>query len=64
MEEIDIWRSANHMVRQYGVNAGYEAGRKAGDLLKAGDKEGFEVWRSIARAIEEMIATTGSRQLT
>jgi len=57
MEEIDIWRSANHMVRQYGGNAGYEAGRKAGDLLVAGDREGFEVWTRIAKAIEAVTAT-------
>lgn len=52
MEEIDIWRSAHLMIRQHGEQAGYEAGRRAGDLLKAGDSIGFEVWVKIAKAIE------------
>jgi len=54
MDEIDIWRSANLMIGQYGERAGYEAGRRAGDLLKAGDSKGFETWMKIAKAIEMM----------
>jgi len=42
------------MIGQYGERAGYEAGRRAGDLLKAGDSKGFETWMKIAKAIEMM----------
>ena len=52
--EIDIWRSANLMVRERGENAALEAAQRADAMLEQGDTEGCAVWKRILRAIEEL----------
>jgi hypothetical protein len=52
--DLDIWRSANLLVKQHGQDAPIEAAMKADAMLEAGDLDGAATWKRILRAIEEL----------
>ncbi len=52
--DIDIYRSANELIKQFGDAADIEAAMKADERLAAGDMEGEAVWLRIVKAIEEL----------
>jgi len=52
--DIDIWRSANVMVKRYGEDAALEAAKRADELLEAGDTGGCAVWKRIVAAVEHL----------
>ena len=52
--EIDIWRSANELIKQHGDLADIEAASRADALLAKGDHEGQRVWLRILKAIDEL----------
>ena len=52
--DLDIYRSANELIKQYGDAADIEAAMRADGCLAAGDMEGEAVWLRIGRAIEEL----------
>lgn len=52
--DIDIWRSANVIVKQYGEDASVQAAMRADDLLAAGDTNGCAVWKRILQAVQEL----------
>ncbi len=54
MDDIDIWRTANEMIKLYGEDAEFKAGLRADKLLDLGDTEGFHVWKRIALAIADL----------
>lgn len=54
MEQLDIWRAADMMLRLYGYDATIRAAMRADALLDQGDSEGFFVWKRIARAIDDL----------
>ena len=54
MEEIDVWRSAQQLMKQYGADAAIIAAMRADALLEGGDTEGFRTWQRIAAAINEL----------
>jgi hypothetical protein len=54
MNELDIWRAANILVKQYGAGAVFIAAKRADALLEQGDAEGCVVWVRIARAITDL----------
>ncbi len=56
--DLDIYRSANLLVKQHGENALIHAAMRADAMLEAGDLEGLAVWKRILRAVEEMGNTT------
>ncbi len=56
--DIDIWRSANVLVKHHGQNAPIRAAMRADAMLEAGDMDGYAAWRRILRAVEEMGNTT------
>ena len=56
ISELDIYRAANLLIRQHGVDAEIEAARKADLILDRGDAEGQRVWLRIKRAIVELQA--------
>jgi len=58
-EEIDIYRSAELYIDQYGADASVQAAMKAGAMLERGDMEGASVWRRVARAISELQEIAG-----
>ena len=52
--DLDIYRTANLMIRQHGSQAEMEAALKADALLDAGDVEGSATWRKVLQAIQEL----------
>ena len=47
--DLDIYRSANVLVKQHGQDAPIEAAMRADAMLEAGDLDGLAVWRRILR---------------
>jgi hypothetical protein len=54
--DLDVWRAANMMIKEHGVEAELEACRMADRLLGWGDRDGQLVWLRIKRAIAELQA--------
>jgi hypothetical protein len=54
MEEIDIWRSANQLIKSYGDKAAEVAAGKVVEYSKTEDAEGMTAWVSIMLAIREL----------
>ncbi len=52
--DLDIYRSANELIKQHGEVADIEAAMRADECLAAGDMEGEAVWLPIVKAIEEL----------
>ncbi len=53
--DLDIYRSANLLVRLHGQDAPIQAAMRAGELLDKGDLDGYAVWKRILRAVEELL---------
>ena len=54
--DLDIFRSANELIKQHGDAADIEAAMRADERLAAGDMEGEAVWLKIVKAIEELLS--------
>ena len=54
--DIDIYRSANELIKQFGDAADIEAAMRADELMDTGDMEGEAVWLRIVKAVEELLA--------
>ena len=54
MEEIDVWRSAQLLLKRHGPDAWLIASQRADALLENGDADGFHAWVRIGRAIKEL----------
>ena len=54
MERIDIYRSANLLIKKHGDDAVIEAAMRADSMLDKGDLDGARVWKAIVKAIEEL----------
>ena len=52
--DLDIYRSANVLVKQHGDDAPIEAAMRADAMLEKGDVEGYAVWKRILRAVGEL----------
>ncbi len=52
--DLDIYRSANVLVKQHGQDAPIHAAMRADTMLASGDLEGQAVWKRIVRAVEEL----------
>ena len=59
MEEIDIWRSANQLIKTYGDKAAEVAAGKVVEYSKTDDAEGMAVWVQIST---HPAGTTGRRR--
>ena len=51
---LDIYRSANLLVKRHGEDAPIHAAMRADAMLEAGDLDGYAVWKRILRAVEEL----------
>ena len=51
---LDIYRSANVLIRERVADAAIEAAMRADAMLEKGDLEGRVVWKRIVRAVEEI----------
>ncbi len=52
--DLDIFRSANLLVKRHGEDAPIEAAMRTDAMLEAGDLDGYAVWRRILCAVEEL----------
>lgn len=49
---IDIWRSANELIMQFGDAGDIEAATRADAMLAKGDLDGQRVWLRILQAVD------------
>ncbi len=54
---LDIYRSAQVLVKQHGTDAPIHAAMRADAMLEKGDLDGYAVWRRILGAVEELQGT-------
>jgi hypothetical protein len=54
LPDLDIYRSANLLVKRHGEDAPIHAAMRADAMLEAGDLDGYAVWRRVLRAVEEL----------
>ena len=54
--DLDIYRSANVLVKRHGSDAPIHAAMRADELLDKGDLEGYGVWKRIVKAVEELLS--------
>ncbi len=52
--DLDIYRSAQVLVKHHGQDAPIEAPMRADAMLEAGDPADYAVWRRILRAVAEL----------
>ena len=52
--DLDIYRSANELIKQHGEDAPIHAAMRADELMETGDMDGRAVWLRIVRAVEEL----------
>jgi hypothetical protein len=52
--DLDIYHTANLLVKQHGDDAPIHAAMRADAMLEAGDLDGYAVWKRILRAVEEL----------
>ncbi len=57
VSDLDMWRSANILIKQHGEDAAIHAAINVDELLAKGDVEGTKVWNRIMRAIPRLLAT-------
>ncbi len=55
--DLDIYRSANLLVKRHGEDAPIEAAMRADAMLEAGDLDGYAVWKWVLKAVEELQGT-------
>ncbi len=55
--DLDIYRSAQVLVKQHGRDAPIHAAMRADAMLEKGDLDGLATWKRILRAVEELRKT-------
>ena len=55
--DLDIYLSANLLVKRHGADAPIHAAMRADTMLDKGDLAGVAVWKRILRAAEELQGT-------
>jgi hypothetical protein len=58
VDDPDVWRVANLLVKRHGDDAALVAARRADELLAATDFEGCRIWNRILEAVAELTRTT------
>jgi len=54
--DIDIYRTANELIKQHGEHAAIHAAMKADEMLAKADVDGQAAWMRIMKAIDELQA--------
>ncbi len=52
--DLDIYRSAQALVKHHGADAPVHAAMRADAMLEKGDLNGCAVWKRIVKAVEEL----------
>ncbi len=53
--DLDIYRSAQVLVKQHGQDAPIQAAMMADAMLEKGDLDGYAVWKRIVKAAEDLL---------
>ena len=53
--DLDIYRSAQVLVKRHGEDASIEAATRADAMLDKGDVDGYAVWKRVLKAVEELL---------
>ena len=56
IHNLDIYRTANILVKQHGEDAPIQAAMRADAMLEKGDLEGCTVWKRVLRAVGELLS--------
>ncbi len=54
--DLDIYRSAQVLVKHHGQKAPIHGAMRADELLDKGDLDGYAVWKRIVKAVEELLS--------
>ncbi len=54
--DLDIYRSANVLVKRHGEDAPIHAAMRADAMLDKDDLDGYAVWKRILRAVGELLS--------
>jgi hypothetical protein len=57
IDNLDILRAANLLLKRHGDNAELAAAQRADEMLNRGDVEGYAVWRRIVSAVADLART-------
>ena len=57
IDNLDIYRSANVLVKQHGAEAPIEAALRYDAMLEKGDLDGQRVWLRILAAVNDLLVT-------
>jgi len=57
IDDRDIRRAANLLLKRYGADAVIRAARRADELSADGDSDGCAIWKRIAAAVTELVCT-------
>ncbi len=52
--DLDIYRTAQVLVKRHGSDAPIQAAMRADAMLDEGDLDGYAVWKRILRAVGEL----------
>ena len=53
--DIDIFRSAQVLVKKHGEDASVEAAMRADAMLEKDDLDGYVVWKRVLKAVGELL---------
>ncbi len=56
ISDLDIFRSANLLVKRHGPDAPIKAAMRADALPEAGDLDGYAVFKRVVKATEELLS--------
>ncbi len=54
--DLDIYRSANILVKQHGEDAPIQAAMRADAMLDKGDVDGYAVWKRVLKAVGALLS--------
>ena len=54
--DLDIYRSANLLVKRHGEDAPIHAAMRADAMLEKGDLDGYVVFKRVVKATEELLS--------
>ncbi len=54
--DLDIYRTANILVKQHGQDAPIQAAMRADAMLERADLDGYAVWKRIVKAVGELLS--------
>ncbi len=52
--DLDIYRTANVLIREHGEDAALEAAQRADAMLEKGAIDGQRVWKRVLKAMKEI----------